>query len=64
VIVVSRAGLIVLIVFALINAVRAVPQTAAGSGYTGRGRVVATFILCGLFVLGLIATAIWLFVLF
>ena len=62
--VVSRLGLIALIVFALRYAIRALPQTAAGSGYSGRGRVIATFILCGIFIFGLISTTVSLFLLF
>ena len=64
VLVLSRLGLIALIVFAVRYAIRALPQTAAGSGYSGRGRVIATFILCGIFILGLISTTVSLFLLF
>lgn len=61
---ITRIALIVVIVFALRYAVRALPQTAAGGGYSGRGRVIVTFIACGVYVVGLIYTAIALFLLF
>jgi hypothetical protein len=61
--VVAKLVLVALIVFAVRYAVRALPQTATGSGYSGRGRVIATFLLCGLFVFALISAVVALFVL-
>ncbi|CAN5397074.1 hypothetical protein BH09ACT4_BH09ACT4_22750 [soil metagenome] len=56
VLILSRLGIIVLIVFAAIFAVRAWPETAPTSEFRGRGRLIWTFILCGVFFVGLILT--------
>lgn len=54
VIIISRIALVIIIVFAVRYAIRALPETAPGSGYSGRARVIITFVLCGLYVLGTI----------
>ena len=62
--VITRIALIIVIVFALRYAVQALPQTAPGSGYSGRARVIVTFIACGVYILGLIFTVVQLFLIF